>query len=89
MEIIQKKYLGAVFWLLTQFPENLRISRVIADPEPQLVTTEPVRMKGRNMGVFQPCPHCLLGGKMDSNWVLTLKGWIGDSLVNKPLGVIF
>lgn len=43
MEIIQKKYLGAVFWLLTQFPENLRISRVIADPEPQLVTTEPVR----------------------------------------------
>lgn len=90
-----KKYLWAVFWLLIQLPENFRISRVIVDPEPQLATTEPMPMKGCNMGVpkqrgaIQLCLHCLLGGKMASNWVLTLKYWTGDSLVNEPVGVIF
>lgn len=45
-----KKYLWAVFWLLIQLPENLRISRVIVDPEPKSATTEPEPMKGRNTG---------------------------------------
>lgn len=89
MEIIQKSISGQCSGFQTELPENLRISRVIVDPGPQKATTELVRMMGHNMGVFRFCLHCLLRGEMNSNWVLTLKHWIGDSLVNEPLGVIF